>query len=207
MTRHGKIARLPHPIREQINRRLQNSDEGREIIEWVNTLPEVRAVVEAEFDGQPVSEVNLSNWRLGGYRDWEAQQEALEAVRRFGAHAADINQEAGGEPADQLATCLIARIAVALQKPAAGGDDPVKELQRLRALCSDLVALRKGNHNVQWLRIEREKLDLHLKKEAAEEAYRKWEIEALNNPQKGAITKEALEWLEKEMNLMGANPS
>ena len=208
MTRHGKIARLPHSIREQINRRLQNSDEGKEIIEWVNTLPEVRAVVDGEFDGQPVSEVNLSNWRLGGYRDWEAQQEALEAVRRFGAHAADINQETGGQLTDQLAVCMIARIAVALQQPASGGDDPVKELQRLRALCSDLVALRKGDHNVQWLRIEREKLDLHLKKEAAEEAARQREIEEANkNPGGGAITKEMLERFEKEFNLMGINHS
>jgi hypothetical protein len=180
MTRHGKIARLPHPIREQINRRLQNSDEGSEIIEWVNTLPEVRAVVDAEFDGQPISEVNLSNWRLGGYRDWEAQQEALEAVRRFGAHAADINQETGGQLTDQLAVCMIARIAVALQHPPSGGDDPVKELQRLRALCSDLVALRKGDHNVQWLRIEREKLDLKLKEFEEDEAARKKEIESAN---------------------------
>ena len=67
MTRHGKIARLPHPIRELINRRLQNSDEGKEIVEWVNSLPEVRAIMDAEFASQPVSEMNLSNWKPGGY--------------------------------------------------------------------------------------------------------------------------------------------
>jgi hypothetical protein len=31
MTRRGKIARLPQPIREQINRRLQNGEEAQEI--------------------------------------------------------------------------------------------------------------------------------------------------------------------------------
>src|ERR1039458_5470958 len=103
MTRHGKIARLPHTIREQINRRLQNGDEGKEIVEWLNALPEVRAVVDAEFGGQPVSEMNLSNWRLGGYRDWEAQQEAVAAVRRLGADAAEIHQAAGGPLGGQLA--------------------------------------------------------------------------------------------------------
>jgi len=202
MTRHGKIARLPHPIREQINRRLQNSDEGREIAEWLNALPEVRAVMDAEFDGQAVSEMNLSNWRLGGYRDWEAQQEALAAVRRFGADAAEINQAAGGQLADQLAICLIARIAVALQKPTSGGDDPAGELQRLRQLCADLVALRKGDQNAQWLRIEREKFDLVLKKAGAEEAARQREIEALKNPKKGGVTREFLEWFEKEFNIL-----
>ena len=55
MTRKGKIARLPQAIREQINRRLQNGEEGKQIAEWLNTLPEVIAVLSAEFDGQPNS--------------------------------------------------------------------------------------------------------------------------------------------------------
>jgi len=76
MTRNGKIARLPQPIREQINRRLLNGDEGKLIAEWLNTLPEVTGLMAAEFDGQPINETNLSNWKLGGYRDREAQQEA-----------------------------------------------------------------------------------------------------------------------------------
>ena len=54
MTRHGKIARLPHPIREQINRRLQNGEANKQTAEWLNTLPEVRSLLEAEFDGQPI---------------------------------------------------------------------------------------------------------------------------------------------------------
>jgi hypothetical protein len=203
MTRHGKIARLPHAIREQVNRRLQNSDEGKEIVEWVNSLPEVRAIMDAEFGGQPVSEVNLSNWRLGGYRDWEAQQEALEAVRRFGADAAEINEAAGGQLADQLALCLMARIAVAWQKVPSGGDDPAGELQRLRQMCMDLVALRKGDQNAQRLRIERERIDLELKKDAAEKDARQREIaEANKDPRDKAPSKEVLDWAAKELNLL-----
>src|ERR1022692_2843060 len=140
MTRKGKIARLPQAIREQINRRLQNGAEGKQIAEWLNALPEAFAVLAAEFDGQPINEVNLSNWKLGGYHDWEAQQEALEAVRRFGSDAAELSQAAGGQLADQLAVCLTARIAVALQRPPSGDDDPAEQLRRLRELCADLVA-------------------------------------------------------------------
>src|ERR1039458_1752892 len=126
MTRHGKIARLPHPVREQINRRLQNGEANKQTAEWLNTLPEVRSLLEAEFDGQPINEVNLSNWKLGGYRDWEAQQKALAAVRQFGADSAELSRAApvsqlkqampGTQLADQLALCLTARIAVALKK-------------------------------------------------------------------------------------------
>jgi hypothetical protein len=202
MTRNGKIARLPLAIREQINRRLQNGDEGKQIAEWLNGLPEVTAVMAGEFDGPPINETNVSNWKQGGYRDWEAQQEALEAVRQFGANAAEISQAAGGLLADQLAVCLTARIAVALQQPPSGGDNPAAQLQRLRQLCADLVALRKGDHNAQWLRLEREKLDLDLRQYNEETAARQREADALKNPKKGGITPETLALIEDTLHLV-----
>jgi hypothetical protein len=172
MTRKGKIARLPHPVREQINFRLQNGEEGKQIAAWLNTLPEVTALLAGEFDGQPVNETNLSNWKLGGYRDWEAQQEALAAVRRFGADAAEFSQATAGPLADHLALCLTARLAVALQRPPDNGDDPSAQMQHLRPLCADLAALRKGDHDAEWLRIERARLDLYRKKHDDEIAAR-----------------------------------
>jgi len=201
MTRIGKIARLPHLIRQQINRRLQNGDAGKQIVEWLNSLPEASTIIAAEFDGQPVNETNLTNWKLGGYRDWDAQQEALEAVRRFCADSSELTQAAGGQLADQLAICLTARIAVALRQPESGGDDPAGQFRRLRELCGDLVALRKGDHNAQWLKIEREKLDLELKKHD-EEAARKTEIEnALKSAERRGIRPETLALIEKELRL------
>ena len=154
MTRRGKIARLPQTIREQINRRLQNGEEGGKIAEWLNTLPEVQALMTAEFDGQPINEPNLSHWKLGGYADWQEQQDSLDAVCRFGEDALELSQSASAPLADQLALCLTARLAVALrQRPDAAGD-PAAQLQRLRHLCADLVRLRRGDHNAQWLRLE-----------------------------------------------------
>jgi hypothetical protein len=201
MTRNGKIARLPQPIREQINRRLQNGEEGKQIAEWLNTLPEVTALMTAEFDGQPINEPNLSRWKLGGYRDWEEQQEALEAVRRFNADAAELSQEAGGRLGDRLALCLTARIAIALRQTPSAGDDPAGQLDRLRRLCADLAKMRKGDHNAEWLRIERGKLDLDLKKHKEAVAARKRELEDLKNPHGKAVTKEAWEELERELKL------
>jgi len=201
MTRKGKIARLPLTIREQINRRLQNGDKNKHITEWLNTLPEVSAAMSAEFENDPINETNLSNWKLGGYRDWEAQQEALEAVRRFGADAAEIGQATGGQLADHLALCMTARIAVALQQPAAEGEDASAQLQKLRQLLADLVALRKGDQNAQWLRIEREKIDLQLKKSGAAADARQREIEALKDPAAQSPGKEFFEWFEKEFNI------
>ena len=61
MTRRGKIARLPQPIREQINQRLQNGEEGKQIAEWLNTLPEVRSLIAHLQIGYLLSRPRLVN--------------------------------------------------------------------------------------------------------------------------------------------------
>jgi hypothetical protein len=77
------------------------------------------------------------------------------------------------------------------------------QLQRLRQLCGDLVALRKGDHNAQWLRIEREKLDLGLRQYNEEAAARQREIEeARKLPKKRGLTPETLAIIEKEVKLL-----
>ena len=66
MSRFGKIARLPLDIREQLNRRLQDGEIGKELVIWLNSVPEVQTVLKAEFGDRPVNEPNLSDWRTGG---------------------------------------------------------------------------------------------------------------------------------------------
>jgi hypothetical protein len=202
VTRKGKIARLPQPIREQINRRLENGEKGKQIAQWLNTLPEVTAVMASEFGGQPVNEPNLSHWKLGGYRDWEAQQEALEAARLFNSDAAELGRETCPQLADKLALCLTARLAVALRRSPSGDEDPDRQFERLRRIRAELTALRKGDHNAQWLRIESGKLDLHWKKYRDATADRRREIEDTKNPQARAMTKEAWEELERDLKLL-----
>ena len=83
ITRNGKIARLPHAVREQLNNRMHDGEEGKKLVAWLNALPAVRAVVKAEFGGRPVRAQNLSEWKQGGYRDWLAQQEAIAVAGRL----------------------------------------------------------------------------------------------------------------------------
>lgn len=211
MTRKGKIARLPQQIREQINFRLQDGEEAKQIADWLNTLPKVQALLKAEFDGQPINENNLSNWKLGGFRDWEEQQESLQAVRRFGADAAALRQAApggrlpqptpGAQITDQVALCLAARLAVALGKVTSLAEDPADQVQCLCHLSSRLVALRKGDHNAQWLQIERDKLALQTKKFRADEAARKLAAEGPNLTYEGGIPPEVMEQIERELRL------
>ena len=52
------------------------------MLKWLNGLEEAREVLKEEFKGEPVSEMNLSNWRQGGYQDWERHDASEDAVRR-----------------------------------------------------------------------------------------------------------------------------
>jgi len=66
MTRTGKIARLPQEIRARLNRRLQDGESGRQLIEWLNLLPEVQVVLRRDFEGREISDQNFSDWKAGG---------------------------------------------------------------------------------------------------------------------------------------------
>src|ERR1039457_2397581 len=73
--RNGKIARLPYWVRQQLNRRLQDGEIGKKLVEWLNGLPEVAKIVKTQFGGRPVSGQNLSEWKQGGHQDWLRYQE------------------------------------------------------------------------------------------------------------------------------------
>jgi len=161
MTRNGKIARLPRAIREQVNRKLDDGITGVEIVEWLNTLPEAQALMAAEFDGRPIREQNLSEWKAGGYRDWQMRQEALEMVRSLAEEAGELKKAAKEEPlTEALALWVASRYAVAAKKLAAEGMDGEAHWKLLRAFCSDIVALRQGDHSAENLKLERKRLEL-----------------------------------------------
>lgn len=159
-THNGKIARLPAHVREQLNQRLHDGESGSSLVDWLNSLPEVQAVLAASFHGQPISEQNLSQWRQRGFEDWLAQQEVLGAVRQTIEDAAHLKDAVPGSLADPMAQLLVARLCVALAKLKLNGENGEINYAALHALCVDLVELRRGDQNAERLRIECERLAL-----------------------------------------------
>ena len=82
-TRIGKIARLPKDVREQLNRRLQDGEPTQRLLDWLNALPKIQGILAAQFGGRPIIKQNLSEWRRGGYLDWEAAEERRMRVDRL----------------------------------------------------------------------------------------------------------------------------
>lgn len=123
MTRLGKIARLPCEIREQLNRRLADGEIGKRLVDWLNSLPEVRAVLAAEFGGRPINEQNLSDWKQGGFEDWQRHQEERDWVRKLVEEGDDLKVESGAIPlTERLAAPVLVRLGRLLDNLSATSD-------------------------------------------------------------------------------------
>ncbi|MGD1084415.1 MAG: hypothetical protein ABSA47_06635 [Verrucomicrobiota bacterium] len=156
---HGKISRLPHHIREQVHSRLRDHQTGANIIAWLNSLPEVNLVLDASFGGSPLTERNLSSWKQRAHRAWLIEQSALAEASRFVAQSRELAQAGQGTVTDHLASFVAARYAVATRR--LGDDvDEGEHMKRLRTLCRDVVDLRRRDQYAEWLRLQRQRLEL-----------------------------------------------
>jgi hypothetical protein len=70
----GKIAHLPPAIQDQLNQRLEKGEEAKTILPWLNSLPEVQAVLQAQFEGLAINPQNLSDHRNRGFLDWQDRE-------------------------------------------------------------------------------------------------------------------------------------
>jgi hypothetical protein len=159
MGRYGKIANLPRDLRDQLNRRLDDGEPGVRLVEWLNQLPEVQAVLARNFEGRKINEQNLTEWKAGGYRNWQARQEMLAQAREMAADAAELIQATRGKLTDHLAAILAARYAALVANwNGEAADEFRAKLRALRELCQDIVNLRRGDHSGARLFMEQERL-------------------------------------------------
>jgi hypothetical protein len=168
LTHKGKIGRLPRAVQEQLNRRIQNGEKGGALVAWLNALPEVQAVVAAEFEGKAIREQNLSDWRKHGYTKWLWRQEALELTRELAAETGEL-QPAGAPPlADQMAGWVTVRYLMAIRKLVEKSGDGEPDLKVLREFCHDVVAVRRGDHSAARLKMEQDRQEREREKTEGE---------------------------------------
>ena len=203
MTRNGKIARLSRSVREKLNCRLRDGEQGKQLVTWLNSQPEIQSMLALEFGGRPISEQNLSEWKQGGYCEWLLHQDALERVRNLAADAGELTVAAGAL-ADHLAIVLTARYATALAQWDGNPNGTIAQnVRTLRALCQDIVELRRGDHSAARLKIEQKRLERDREKTEAEmlEHFERW----AQNPKvrdlicRDRLTPEKRAWLIRKM--------
>ena len=158
---------MPHTVREELNRRLQEGETGVQLVAWLNGLPDTQRVPADCFGGRPVNEQNLSAWKAGGYREWVVRREVLAPAGEVAAAAGELKEITEGRMLDDLATVLAAHYAALMADlRQAGTGEFRRRLRVLRGLTQDIVALRRGDHRrarleLDWERLEykREKTD------------------------------------------------
>ena len=160
MVRNGKIARLPREIRDELNRRLENGEQGSLLLRWLNQLPDVKKLLAQEFDHVEISRQNICEWRAGGFLEWQAQQDLLAQTRTFAADAGEL-ADAGGRPlTDHLATVLAARYAALLARWNGEENDSFdRQLRVLNGLVQAIAQLRRGDQASARIRIEEQRLE------------------------------------------------
>jgi len=143
-TRNGKIARLPKKIREELNHRLEDGCPGVKIVEWLNAHPRVQKVLRKEFNGEPISEQNLSRWKEGGYQEWLRQREALEQMRWTIERSGELgNEEDDKDFCEHVARIVTVEIAQQVQRM---GEikNPKERWKSLREISLELWRLRNA---------------------------------------------------------------
>jgi hypothetical protein len=119
-TRVGKIARLPHDIREELNRRLADGVPGLHIVAWLKTLPEVQKVMAEQFGGRTITHQNVAEWRRRGYAEWAASRTDRAEWQDLLDHLDELNQQrtlaSGKDVTGHLGTLVVLELAKALDQ-------------------------------------------------------------------------------------------
>jgi hypothetical protein len=165
--RNGKIARLPRSVRNELNERLERSEESPQLLDWLNALPEARKIVQNDFAGVPISKQNLSEWRQGGFEEWLARRNLCEDARDLTELAEKMDDEASQMVlADDVAQVLAARFGSLIANWNGEVDEKFEAKSRvLNRLCRSVVQLQRGMH-----RAKREGFELTCKWEEKEKA-------------------------------------
>ena len=172
-THNGKIARLPRNIREELNHRLDDGEPGGRILAWLDALPAVQTMLNAEFGGGRINAQNLSNWRKGGYQHWLKQEERRNLVRELTENAKELAADAGGvEIGNHLSAILVAELAASARGALEELANPAERCVRLQEFLLTLARVRRQDNQAGKLTIERERRARERVKEKEDDEHR-----------------------------------
>ena len=175
-SRNGKIARLPRQVREELNQRLADGEIGRQLVDWLNALPEVQAVLAAHFGARPITDANLTLWKQGGFEDWLRHEETRAWASQFVEESVDPEDAAGGSRlAERVAVPVLMQLARLLEK-ATATDDLAEQRKTIFGVSQELARLSRTDHDARRVRLREERWKMkqeeraEQKREAAEDA-------------------------------------
>jgi hypothetical protein len=173
ITHIGKIGRLPKCTRDDLGRRIEDGEPGKELVKWLNGLSGVQRVLKEQFGERPITEQNLSEWKQGGHQEWLRQEETRSVVSRLTEQSDDLDEAADGhEISDRYASVLAAeftRLATTLLEKET---DPEKHWKRFCEVYRVLSQFRCDGHRAVRTRIKRDRWNREVEREDEEEEKR-----------------------------------
>jgi len=115
MARTGKIARLPLAVREELNMRLRDNENGQTLLAWLNTLPVCVERIASTWNGEPINDANLSMWRSGGFTDWLADQDRVHKIEKLSELSLRLAKASGGNLSEGLLAIAAGKLQEALE--------------------------------------------------------------------------------------------
>ena len=161
-TRTGKIARLPREIRQQLNHRLEDGESAQDLVAWLNQTPAVQERLARYYEGRPITEQNLSDWKQGGFLDWQRHEETRAILREFLGEAEELGAEAGGEMLLDRVVNMVAVVLLRLFREAATAESGPQQRQAVVEIARELSRLRPDDHQRQRVQLvaERQRVEL-----------------------------------------------
>lgn len=162
MAAKGKISRLPHALREQVNQRLLDGETAARILAWLNPLPDAIRTWDTYFNGDPATPQNLSEYRAGEYRKWLSRRDRTEDLKTLQDFAVRL-AESGGNLADGAATIIAGDILTALESAGnlvvtGGSDDAERDpLDGLAKMAKAVASLQQSSLAKERLALDKRK--------------------------------------------------
>jgi hypothetical protein len=157
-TRTGKIARLPQAIRQQLNERLADGEPHQHLVAWLNANGHVQDRLSDFFDGRQITEQNLSDWKRGGFLDWQRHQESRGIAREFLSEAEELEEEMGESALLDRVSGSVVVVLLRLFREVAQMESGPEQRQAVLEIARELARLRRGDHQRQRVRMAEEQL-------------------------------------------------
>jgi hypothetical protein len=154
--RNGKIATLPSDIRNLLSFRMHEGQPNQSLLAWLNALPQVQERIRNHGKSEIITKQNLSQWRLGGFREWSIHYDLERQATRLTEYSDELHQSVDASLlAGKMADLLAARYA-ALLNSWDGSPSPEFEdkLRLLRGLNRDLALLQKTQERSARQKVE-----------------------------------------------------
>lgn len=152
----GKIGRQAARIREEVCRRLLDGETGSEILPWLNSLPEVVEELRRHFNGDPITDQNLTNWRQGGYADWLARRERVAKLRAVMESTVEYARAGNHAMSEGVAALVAGQMVEVVEEVIDAGAD----LERMAAVSEVVSKMRRDDHDARRVRNDEAKVEM-----------------------------------------------